>query len=80
MAIEQHNAGLILVDVQGKLAEQMVEHQALFRQLRVMLAGAALLDIPVVWLEQLPENWGQPALKLQIYCPVHHCIRKHFPG
>ncbi|UTW47365.1 isochorismatase family protein [Bacterioplanoides sp. SCSIO 12839] len=56
--MNKHNTGLILVDVQGKLAEQMVDYQGLFERLRVLIAGAQLMDIPIVWMEQLPAKLG----------------------
>jgi len=58
MALDKNNTGLILVDVQGKLAEQMHDSMSLFNQLKILLQGAQLLQLPVVWLEQMPDKLG----------------------
>ena len=49
---------IVLIDVQGKLAELMYEKQQLYRQLQILLRGARLLDVPVLWLEQYPRGLG----------------------
>ncbi len=52
------NSGLFIIDVQGTLAEQMHESSALFKNLSILIQGAKLLDIPIVWVEQLPDKLG----------------------
>ncbi|MGI2026040.1 hydrolase [Endozoicomonas acroporae] len=49
---------LVVVDVQGKLATLMHEHESLFDNIVTMVKGARLLDIPIIWLEQVPEKLG----------------------
>lgn len=49
---------LLLVDVQGKLARLMYESEAMIRQQRILIEGCRLLDVPVVWAEQLPDKLG----------------------
>lgn len=49
---------LVVVDVQGKLANLMHEHESLFGNIVTMVKGAKLLDIPIIWLEQMPEKLG----------------------
>lgn len=64
------DSALLIVDVQGKLAEQMNNSSALFNNLSVLIQGAKLLSIPIVWVEQLPEKLG----------PTHSDIIQHLPG
>ncbi|USE33829.1 hydrolase [Endozoicomonas sp. SCSIO W0465] len=49
---------LVVVDVQGKLATLMHEHQPLLHNIATMVKGAKLLNIPILWLEQIPEKLG----------------------
>ena len=56
---------LVLVDVQGRLARLMHESDAMIRAQRILIEGCRLLDIPVVWAEQLPEKLGPTVDELQ---------------
>ncbi len=58
MLLERDNALLVLIDVQGRLAESMDNRETLFDNLRRLLAGAAVLDVPLVVTEQNPEKLG----------------------
>ncbi|MDA0336668.1 MAG: hydrolase [bacterium] len=49
---------VVLIDVQGKLAELMYDKQQLYRQLLILLRGARILKIPILWLEQYPQGLG----------------------
>ncbi len=67
------NALLLLVDVQGKLARIMHESEAMIHQQKVLIEACRLLDVPVVWAEQLPDKLGptvpELAEKLEGYSP-----------
>jgi nicotinamidase-related amidase len=52
------NAVLVIVDVQGKLAQLMADREALFGNLQRMVRGALALELPILWLEQIPEKLG----------------------
>ncbi len=54
-----HNTALVLVDVQEKLAQVMHEKEQLFENLQKLVAGLRVMDIPIVWMEQIPEKMGQ---------------------
>ena len=49
--ITVENSGLLIIDVQGKLSTQMHESSALFDNLAILIQGAKLLNIPIVWVE-----------------------------
>ena len=51
-------AALVIIDVQGKLAHTMHDKEALFKGLQTMVKAAKLLDLPILWAEQLPEKLG----------------------
>lgn len=52
------NTVLVLVDVQGKLAQLMDGREALFKNLRRLVQGAQTLGLPILWLEQNPAGLG----------------------
>jgi len=56
--LEIHNCCLIVVDVQGKLAQLMVAKEALFKNIRILIQAARILDIPILWCQQVPEALG----------------------
>ena len=48
----------VLVDVQGKLAQLMYEKKPLFDNLQILVKAMQVMDIPIVWVEQVPEKMG----------------------
>ncbi|MBL7014453.1 MAG: isochorismatase family protein [Candidatus Marinimicrobia bacterium] len=58
----KQNTVFVIIDVQGKLARMMHHSVDLFLQLGILIEGARLLDIPIIWMEQLPEKLG-PTVK-----------------
>ena len=66
---------LVLVDIQGKLAEVMHEKEILYANARRLVQGMRILDVPIVWTEQVPEKMGptvpQIAELLSGYAPLH---------
>ena len=77
---------LLIVDVQGKLAQLMHGKQELFANLKKIIQGAKALDIPILWTEQNPARLGpttaeiatllpgEPISKLSFSC----CAEKRF--
>jgi nicotinamidase-related amidase len=60
--LERNKAMLIVTDVQGKLASLMYERDELFRSMEILIEGAKILDLPILWVEQYPEGLG-PTVK-----------------
>ncbi|QLE87706.1 MULTISPECIES: isochorismatase family protein [Shewanella] len=56
---------LVFVDVQGKLAQTVIEPAELEQSLATLISGVALFDIPILWVEQLPEKLGSTSDILQ---------------
>ncbi|MBF0229383.1 MAG: hydrolase [Desulfamplus sp.] len=54
----KENTVLVLIDVQGKLAQLMYNKDELFDSLQTLIKGMAILDVPVIWVEQIPEKLG----------------------
>ncbi|MCR9931402.1 isochorismatase family protein [Vibrio antiquarius] len=59
--LSKGNTGLIVVDVQGKLATLMHESDALIENIAKLVKGAKALDLPILWLEQNPARLGPTA-------------------
>lgn len=49
---------LLLIDIQGKLAQLMHEKALLFDNLQKLVKGIRVLNIPVLWVEQNPTGLG----------------------
>lgn len=56
---------LVVVDVQGRLARLMHESEAMIRQQKILIGACRLLEVPVLWAEQLPEKLGPTVDELQ---------------
>ena len=52
------NRVITLIDVQEKLFSFMHNKDELIENLTILLKGANILDIPVIWMEQLPNKLG----------------------
>ncbi len=56
--LQQDQAVLAVVDVQGKLAQLMHDRESLFTNLQRMVRGAQALELPILWAEQNPRGLG----------------------
>jgi nicotinamidase-related amidase len=56
--LEIKKSSLVVVDVQGKLASLMYDRDALFKNIRILIQAAKILDIPILWCQQCPEALG----------------------
>ncbi len=56
--LKAENSVLVVIDVQGKLAEVMHERDELFGNIRRLAESAKHLEVPVLVSEQLPEKLG----------------------
>jgi len=73
---------LMVVDVQGKLAQVMQHSAQLHHHIATLIKGTTLFDMPVIWLEQLPDKLGTTSAELaEILSPICQPIAKqHFSG
>ena len=49
---------LVLIDIQGKLAQIVDESEAVVNNIATVVQGAKLLQLPILWLEQYPKGLG----------------------
>ncbi|MBN1393032.1 MAG: hydrolase [Sedimentisphaerales bacterium] len=52
------NSLLVVVDVQGKLASLMHDRDALSKNIQILIKAAKMLDIPILWCQQVPDALG----------------------
>ncbi|KFZ39205.1 isochorismatase [Shewanella mangrovi] len=80
--INSNDCVFVLVDVQGKLARLMSESERLHQRLLTLIKGLQLFDIPLIWLEQLPDKLGATSEELRtVLAEQHHpIIKQHFSG
>ena len=73
------NTCLIVIDVQGKLAEVMYEKEVLFQNLKVLIQGCRILEVPIIWTEQIPENLGSTTPEIaELLSPEKPISKKSF--
>ena len=56
--LDIENCCLAVVDVQGKLAQLMHNKEALFKNIRILIQAARILEIPILWCQQVPDALG----------------------
>lgn len=78
--LDNQSTGLMIIDVQGKLAELMHNSSALLTQLRILIEGAQLLGLPIVWLEQLPDKLGVTRPEIRECLPGSPLVKNTFSG
>ena len=52
------NSALVLVDVQGKLANAMHNREAFLDSIIRLVKGAQVFELPILWTEQYPAGLG----------------------
>jgi nicotinamidase-related amidase len=68
--IDIEKSCLVVVDVQGKLAELMVDKESLFANIGVLIRAAKAIELPILWCQQNPAALG----------PTVECLRELLDG
>jgi len=55
---------LVVVDVQGKLAQIMLNKEQLIDNIVQLIQGCKLFEIPIIWMEQTPDKLGPTVPKI----------------
>ncbi len=56
--LDEKNAVLIVIDIQGNLARTAADQELLFDSTRKLIQGATVFGLPVIVTEQIPEKLG----------------------
>lgn len=75
--LDAKTAVLVVIDVQGKLAQVMYAKDALFKSLENMIKSVKVLEIPIIWMEQIPKNLGPTIRELAQWMSGISPIAKH---
>lgn len=67
--LDRKHTGILLIDVQGKLAPLVAEAEAVVQSIGVTLQGANILDLPIVVTEQYPEGLGETIPQIKRLLP-----------
>ena len=67
---------LLLIDVQGKLAESVVRPEALAANIRKLLRGCTTLEVPILVTEQYPKGLGRTIDSLMELVPGNIPVEK----
>jgi len=70
---------LVVVDVQGKLAQLMYQKQPLFDNIEILIKSAKILGIPILWCQQYPQALGETIEQLAVHLTdLSPCDKKSF--
>lgn len=64
--LHREHTALVIIDVQGKLAQLMHKKEVLFKSLKLLIEGIKLMGIPIVWMEQIPSKLGPTVPEISI--------------
>jgi len=79
--LTREDTGLIVVDIQGKLANIVHDNEKLIANTAALITGAKILNLPILWLEQNPEKLGAtiPAIS-EALSPLEPIAKYTFDG
>lgn len=65
---------LLVIDVQGRLADMMYKKKHLFNHIITMIDAAKILEMPIYWFEQYPKGLGptKPEIKELLTDSTYH--------
>lgn len=70
---------LLVIDVQGKLARLAHESTQLIHTIQLTIQAAKILNIPIIWAEQVPDKLGPTVEELtQHLHPLQPIAKTHF--
>lgn len=70
------DTALMVIDVQGKLAEIVHESEFVLKQIETLIKGAQILEVPIIWIEQYPEGLGPTTEKLRRHLKDERYVTK----
>lgn len=63
--LKKENTALLLIDMQGKLAQSMFESDLVLENCMKLIQAAKLFEMPILFLEQYPKGLGPTAPSLR---------------
>lgn len=56
--LNKEDTVVVLIDIQGKLAQIVDESDFIVNNIATVVQGAKILELPILWLEQYPKGLG----------------------
>ena len=72
--LQSDQTQLLIIDVQGKLADIVVDSELLLHNTQTLIQAAELLQIPIVWVEQNPQGLGPTHMRLKTLLETNHTV------
>ena len=77
--LEIEKTCLVVVDVQGKLAQLMWDKDRLFNNIEILVKSANILGIPILWCQQYPKALGETIEQVAAHLKdISPCDKKSF--
>lgn len=70
------NAVLVVIDIQGKLAQLMYQKQMVFDNAQRIIKGAQILEVPIIVTEQNPKGLGPTIPEIAALFPQFQPVSK----
>lgn len=78
--LQQDNCGLVVVDIQGKLASMVLDN-GYIEQTRKLIQACQMLSMPIIWLEQYPKGLGHTISEIaELLEGIEHFEKLSFGG
>ena len=74
--LRKENTGLIVTDIQGKLARLVNDSDNVIASCAKLIKGAQALGLPIIWLEQNPEKLGSTVEEISSLLSTQNPINK----
>ena len=74
--INVENAAILLIDIQEKLIPAINRNQELVSNIKKLIAGAQVLELPIIWCEQIPDKIGATLPEIAELMPKNSPISK----
>lgn len=74
--LKKEETVLVLIDIQGKLAEIVDESEFVVNNIASIVQGAKVLALPILWLEQYPKGLGHTVDKIAQHLEDEQPIEK----
>ena len=75
--LDANDTGLLVVDIQGKLARIVHDSKTVLANTAKLVRGAQILGLPILWLEQNPEKLGGTVDEISALLPDQRPITKY---
>ncbi|MCK9505243.1 MAG: hydrolase [Porticoccaceae bacterium] len=75
--LQLEKCGLMVVDVQGKLARMVHESEKIIANTAILIQACKVLSLPIIWLEQYPQGLGETVPELSLLLADYQPLTKH---